>query len=225
MSLMSLLKVMLINLIIKMNKKSYAPCVGRKYRIIPKLYRPFCILLGSNICDEHMLSKNKVRFLSQIIRWFYKSRLGYKAKFFNINTKLPLILDGDVILLSGRTQKAAFKNLLAKLNYKLMDYKILKRRQYVLNFMFLFLNINEKLNNSIYLDILCSHDDSFKIYFILNGYYINDFYNILYYYNNFIYNLYYDYKLLKEVNFNDFNKFYNLTNLVSYELSFNVNDF
>jgi len=85
-----------------MRFKPYEPCVGRKYRIIPKLYRPFCILLGSNICNEHLLEKNKIRFISQLIRWFYKSRLGYKANFCNI--KQSLILDGDIILLSGRAQ-------------------------------------------------------------------------------------------------------------------------
>lgn len=206
-----------------MKFKPYAPCIGRKYRLIPKLYRPFCILLGSSMCNQHLLDKYKIKFINQLIRWFYKSRLGYKVSFLNI--KSSLILDGDLILLSGRTQKAAFKNLLIKLNHKLIDYKILKRRQYVLNFIFLFLNVNDKLNNKIDLDILCSHEDSFKLFFVLNGYYIKDFCNMLYYYNNFVYDLCYDHKLLKELSFDYFNCFYNLNNLVSYELIFNVNDF
>jgi len=75
------------------------------------------------------------------------------------------ILDGDTIIFCGRTQKAAFKKLLAKLNYELSDYDILKRRQYILNFTFLFLDVKSMVKENVFVDILSSHEDMFKIFF------------------------------------------------------------
>ena len=119
------------------NKKLYKPykyCIGRKYRLIPRLYRPFVNLISSNFCNQYLEDKNKVRFINQFLRWFYKSRWGYKITF---DVRLEQgILEGNSIILCARTQKAALKNLLVKLNYELSDYDILKKRQYILNFMY-----------------------------------------------------------------------------------------
>ena len=48
--------------------KSYNNCVGRKYREVPKLYRPFTILIGSGIYNEVLIEKNKIRFIKQLLR-------------------------------------------------------------------------------------------------------------------------------------------------------------
>ena len=48
--------------------KPYQVCVGRKYREIRKLYRPFAILTGCNFCNCHLLDKNKIKFFHQFLR-------------------------------------------------------------------------------------------------------------------------------------------------------------
>jgi hypothetical protein len=188
-----------------MGYKPYAVCVGRKYRAIPKLYRPFVILISSNFCNQYFAEINKVRFISQFLRWFYKSRWGYKISH-NIKAKNG-ILDGDTIVLCGRTQKAAFKKLLAKLNYELSDYDILKRRQYILNFTFLFLGVKSMIKENIFVDILSSHEDMFKIFFVVDGYHVEAFNNILYYYDTFVYNQSYVIEKIIEINSDNFNVF------------------
>ena len=103
----------------------YKTCVGRKYRYLPKLYRPFTLLISGNFCNQYFTEKNKIRFINQFLRWFYKSRWGYKISY---DIKLEQgISEGNSVILCSRTQKAAFKNLLAKLNYELSDYDELKR--------------------------------------------------------------------------------------------------
>jgi len=191
----------------------YPPCKGRKYGVILKLYRPFVCLICSSICNQHIISKFKVRFIGQLLRWFYKSRWGYKIAFSLMEPQFNKILDGSLFILCARTQKAAFKNLLKKLNYELCDYKALKRRQYVLNFTFLFLNLNNNdISDDIFIDILVYHEDTFKIFIILNSNYIADFNNILYYYYTFIFNKP-SYKILNldEINDNFFYIFYKNT--------------
>ena len=46
-----------------MKLSPYKPCVGRKYRLVPKLYRPFVLLINSNLCNNYILEKNKIRFI------------------------------------------------------------------------------------------------------------------------------------------------------------------
>jgi hypothetical protein len=199
----------------------YKVCIGRKYRHLPKLYKPFTLLISGNFCDQYFSEKNKIRFINQFIRWFYKSRWGYKISF---DIKLEHgILEGNSIILCARTQKAAFKNLLAKLNYELSDYKALKRRQYILNFIFLFLNIHDDTNNLISIDILSLHEDMFKIFIVVNGSYIEDFNNILYYYNTFIYNISYDNDKINEISYDNFDLFYKNINLENLE-NFYINN-
>jgi hypothetical protein len=94
-----------------------------------------------------------------------------------------------------------------------------------LNFIFLFLNINNNTDNSISLDILSLHEDMFKIFIVLNGYYIKDFNNILYYYNTFVYNISYDNNKIQEIDINNFDLFYkniDLQNLENFELNLNI---
>jgi hypothetical protein len=74
---------------------------------------------------------------------------------------------------------------LLKLNYSLKDYKKLKRRSYSLNFVFFFINLNDKKNKDITLDINTNKFDNFNIFITTNAYYIEEFYNIIdTYYNN-----------------------------------------
>src|SRR4051812_4282488 len=170
-----------------MRNKQYMPCIGRKYRLIPKLYRPFSILLGIDFCNIHLNNKNMLKIFKQLIRFFYKSRWGYNISeaFTNINNN-NIIIEGSIISLCARTQKAALKKLFLKLNYSFIDYKILKRRQYLLNLTFLFLNINNKEVPELFLDINCKCEDAFNIFIVVNGYFLIDFYNILYFYEIFI---------------------------------------
>jgi hypothetical protein len=65
----------------------------------------------------------------------------------------------------------------------------------------------------------------FKIFIVLNGYYIKDFNNILYYYNTFVYNISYDNNKIQEININNFDLFYkniDLQNLENFELNLNI---
>jgi hypothetical protein len=65
----------------------------------------------------------------------------------------------------------------------------------------------------------------FKIFIVLNGYYIKDFNNILYYYNTFVYNISYDNNKIQEIDINNFDLFYkniDLQNLEDFELNLNI---
>jgi hypothetical protein len=101
-----------------------------------------------------------------------------------------------------------------------MDYDILKRRQYVLHFEFLFLDVGNKLDSNIFLDILSFHEDKFKVFIILNGYYINDFNNILYYYNTYVYNQFYNIDNLNNISEVNFNLFSSSIDLLNIELAY-----
>lgn len=199
--------------------KPYSPCIGRKYRLIPKLYRPFAILLGVNLCNMHLTEKNSLRCIKQILRLFYKSRYGYHISniYTNINEEIVNIQEGSIITLSTRAQKSALKKLFEKLNYEIIDYKILKRRQYLLNISFLFLDIKDIINPKVSLDIICETTDIFNIFIIINGFFFKDFYNILYYYKIFLNNkpkLKYYKNLNEDLNEIYFFDYYNL--LVQY---------
>jgi hypothetical protein len=160
--------------------KSYNPyevCVGRVYRRLPKLYRPFSILLESNLCNDAIIDKNKIRLLKQLFRWFYKSRWGFR-----IDYKMEMdniINNGDIIYLYSRIKKAGFRKLLLRCDYELMDYKILKNRKYGIYFTFLFLNIENISDKNISLEIKSKNEDIFNILIIVGGYYLKDFYNLL----------------------------------------------
>jgi len=164
-------------------------CKGRKYRIVPKLFRHKCFQNKSSLCNELFTEKNKIRFMTQIFRWFLKDPSGFKVNFFLklynykstewIDQLLYILLcEGDIIYLSCRTYKAAFKNLLLKLDYKLIDYKKIKRRRYNLFFTFQFFNLNESTKN-ITLDIVSLKNENFNILITLNSFYFNDFEDIL----------------------------------------------
>jgi len=63
-----------------MKFKPYQPCGGRKYRILKKLYKPLVILFPSSICNQYFSDKNKIRFIKQVFRWFYKGTSGFKVE-------------------------------------------------------------------------------------------------------------------------------------------------
>ena len=45
--------------------KPYEICVGRHYRSVPKLYKPFVILIESTLCNIYLVNKSKIRILKQ----------------------------------------------------------------------------------------------------------------------------------------------------------------
>jgi len=159
-------------------------CKGRKYRFSPKLIRPICTKYKSNLCNNffdeinnNKIHNNKVRFIGQLFRWLIKDPAGFKIKsYLNLISKKKInkINEGDIIEISCRTFKAAWKKLLSRLNIELIDYKILKRRKYNLLFSFLFLDLKEN-NKNITLDILTSKNENFHIFITLNSYFLKEF--------------------------------------------------
>ena len=163
--------------------KPYPLYGGRKYRIVRKFYRPLVILFPSSICNQFFLDKNKIRFIKQVFRWFYKGTKGFNVKPFLKHGMFKCeIVDGDIIHVICHTQKAGWKKLLSRLNYQIMDYKILKKRKYCLSFTFLFANMTS-VDKNIMLDINCNEFDCFNIFIVTNACYINDFMQMLYYFN------------------------------------------
>ncbi len=158
-------------------------CIGRKYRYLPQLYRPISITLYSKICNFYFSEKNKIRFIKQFFRWYVKDPTGFKIKgsftYPSINDNFTYKLSNcDIINVSCRAKKAAWKKLLSRLNFELIDYKKLKRRKYCLYFTFFFLNLDKK-NKEITLDLKCNKHDVYYIFITLNSYYMNDFKLIL----------------------------------------------
>lgn len=163
--------------------KPYEVCRGRKYRYLPKLYRPASIRLHSNLCNKYFSEKNKIRFINQFFRWFMKEQKGFRLNAFlkipyTYKDKTYIISNGDIIYVSCWTLKAAWKKLLSRLNFELIDYKVLKRRKYNLYFIFLFIEL-DKVNKEITLDVNCTQNDSYEIFITLNSYYKKDFALIL----------------------------------------------
>lgn len=193
----------------------YKPCIGNKYRVCPKLYRPFAILIGSNFCNEFFnFDINKIKFISQFIRFFYKSRWGHNISFNN-----PKIQNCSILSLTFRIQKSIFKKLLLKLNYQIPDYNILKKRQYVCNIDFFFNNLDVVDNANISLDIKSKIEDSFNFFIVLQGFYIEFFYNIIYFYNFFIKKPFINLnsQQFKEISIIDFNSYYNKFEILKIE--------
>lgn len=157
----------------------YANCRGRKFKRekLEKLKKPICCQKKSIIYNYNLLEKNKISFITQLFRWFNKDSRKYRIKYFL--KKKYIISDYDLINLSVKIQKAGWKKLLLKLNYHLKDYKILKRRSYSLNFKFFFINIDDIKNKEMTLDIKAKNFDIFEIFITINGYYIDEFYNII----------------------------------------------
>lgn len=164
---------------IKKMKIGINPSRGRKFyrKKLDKLTKSISSEKKSIICNSLLTEKNKIRFLTQLFRWFNKDFKYYKIKCFF--TKKEIISELDEIHLSVKIQKAGFNNLLLKLNYYLRDYKMLKRRSYSLFFKILFLNLNETKNKEITLDIIGNKYDRFNIFITTNGYYLKEFYNIV----------------------------------------------
>jgi len=167
----------------KIMLKPYPICGGRKYRIVRKLYKPLVILFPSSICNQYFTEKNKIRFIKQIFRWFYKGTKGFKVEPFLKHGMFKCqIVEGDIIYVTCQTQKAGWKKLLSRLNYRIVDYKILRRRKYCLAFTFYFTDMSNN-DKQIILDIICTETDCFSIFIITNSYYLNDFMQMLYYFN------------------------------------------
>lgn len=142
-----------------------------------KLIRPICCKKKSIISNHSLLEKNKIRFITQIFRWFRKDSYYYILSYFL--KKKYIISNCDFIDLNIKIQKAGWKKLLLKLNYCMKDYKKLKKRSYSLNFRFFFTNIEDKKNKEITLDIKSSNLDIFNIFITTNAFYFDEFYNII----------------------------------------------
>lgn len=161
--------------------KPYPVCVGRVFRKVPQLYRPMAIMFESCLCNEYLTEKNKIRFLKQLFRWFYKSTSGFKVIPFLKYGEECKITEGDIIYLSCRSKNAGWKKLMSRLNYRLIDYKKLKRRKSTLFFTFFFTDIESK-NKEIWLDLKCSKREIYKIFIVSNLYYEKDFMQLLFYF-------------------------------------------
>ena len=133
----------------KMILKPYPICGGRKYRIVRKLYKPLVILFPSSICNKYFAEKNKIRFIKQVFRWFYKGTKGFKVEpFLKYGMFKCQIVEGDIINVTCQSQKAGLKKLLSRLNYQIVDYKILRRRKYCLTFTFYFTDMCSMISKS-----------------------------------------------------------------------------
>lgn len=154
----------------------YKPCIGRKYRKLPKMYRPLANRKNSSICNSMITDKNKVRFVTQIFRWFKKDHSNYKMDYF-FREKYG-ISECDLLYLTCKTQKAAWKKLLLKLNYTFSDYKKIKRRSFSLSFVFFFVNLKEKTKD-LTIDIRSNKLDSYYIFITLNSFFLNDIFFII----------------------------------------------
>lgn len=178
----------MVGIINKLKTYSKSP-KGRKYKNekLKKLKKPISFFKHSIICNDLLTDKNKIRFLTQLFRWYRKSNTHYKVDFFL--KKKKYITDLDFINLSVKIQKAGLKKLLLKLGYHLRDYKTLKRRIYSLNFSFFFIDTkkvyttdNKKKNNeqkNITVDINVNQWDIVKVFITTNSYYFDEFYYII----------------------------------------------
>jgi len=145
------------------------PTKQRKYLV--RIYKPLCIRSKANMCNDIFTEKNKIRFISQLLRWFSKDPTGYRIKAYDKDK----LREGSIINVGCRTYKAAWKKLLSRLDYTLKDYKrIRQRKKFYLYFTFFFtnLNLNEK---SITVDINTKKNGIFNIFITLNSYFIKDF--------------------------------------------------
>lgn len=169
-------------------KKDYTvklnpPCKGLKWRR-PRYWRkhkrPFAILYKNKICNCYFSQKNKIRFIQQFFRWFLKAPEGFKIaaylkRTYTFKDKLCQLHDGDIIQIGCKTYKAAWKKLLAKLNYEIIDYEILRqRRKYSLDFIFFFSNVHLK-KNEIMIDISCTKYNYYKIFMVIDGSFFSSF--------------------------------------------------
>lgn len=159
--------------------KPYPLCKGRKFKRakLKKLIKPISCRKNAVICNINLNEKNKIRFITQLFRWFRKDSRFYELNF-SIK-KNEHISNLDFLNLSVKVQKAGWKKLLLKLDYHLKDYDKLKRRSYSLNFFFLFLNIENSKNKEVMIDLVTNKFDNFNIFIITNSYYIEEFHNII----------------------------------------------
>lgn len=161
--------------------KPYKPCIGRKYRKLPQLYRSLTILFETSVCNCVFNEKVKILFIKQLFRWFLKSTSAFKVEPILKYGKSCRIAEGDIIYLTCHSHKAAWKKLLSKLKIEIVDYSILKRRKYTLTFTFMFLNVMSNDKN-ITLDINCNKHEFYNVFITTSLFYVNDFMQMLAYY-------------------------------------------
>lgn len=173
----------------------YPICIGRKYRKkkLAKLNRPLVVIFNSFLCNPKFSEKFKIIFLQQVMRLFYKDSLGFSVDaYFRNNIKCD-IKEGDYIRLVCSSTKAIIRKLLLKSNYRIDDYKLLKRRKYTLMFTFFFCGIeSNKLhyknyinyNKNLTLDVQTEIYDTFHFFMTTDLYYAKDFIQLLFYYYN-----------------------------------------
>lgn len=160
--------------------KRYKGFRWRRPKYWRKHKRPWAIKLENRICNLYFTQKDKIRFLQQILSWFKKAPEGFKISSYlkepyTYKNNIYKLNECDILHLSCRTYKAAWKKLLSKLNYELIDYEPLRRKhKYCLYFTFFFSNLHEK-EKELSLDIICTKHNCYKILIILNGHFIPSF--------------------------------------------------
>jgi len=84
----------------------YPVCKGRKFKRkkLEKLKKPIVCKKHSILSNYKFSEKNKIRFLTQIFRWFRKDSRHYRLAYFL--KKKKYISNLDFIILSMKIQKA-----------------------------------------------------------------------------------------------------------------------
>lgn len=127
--------------------------------------RPLAVIFKTNICEciHRFIDKRKISFLNQLFRQFYKDSLGFRMDGFLKNGKRCQLKEGDFVHLICHSTKSILRKFLLRLDCRLDDYKLLKRRKYTLFFSVYFtetLIYDSKKN--ILLDIICNTHDMFR---------------------------------------------------------------
>lgn len=162
--------------------RPYDICIGRKYRKLPQLNRPLVIIFNTFLCDYHFTEKQKISFLQQIFRLFYKDSSGFRVDAFFKNSIKCDIREGDFIRIICHSTKSVLRKLLLKLNYEIDDYKYLKRRKYTLIFTIYISGVTN--HKKITLDLNTQYYDTFHFFMTTDLYYSKDFIQLLFYYYN-----------------------------------------
>lgn len=158
----------------------YPPTLGQKFRNrrkLKKMNRPLAVIFKTNICEciRRFIDKRKISFLNQLFRQFYKDSLGFRMDGYFKKGAQCQFQEGDFLHLICHSTKAILRKFLLRLDCRLDDYKLLKRRKYTLFFsVYLTQHTMNENNKNIFLEIVCNNNDMFRFIVTIN--YLN--YNI-----------------------------------------------
>lgn len=99
----------------------YPICKGRKFKRekLKKLIRPISCKKKSIISNYNLSEKNKIRFITQLFRWFRKDSKYYKINFF---------LEKKIYNIKLRYYKPISKNTKSRLKKITIKIKLLYKR-------------------------------------------------------------------------------------------------